>query len=279
MRKQLQSFCNSSWKGLLGTCLMVLAMLFTTGASAQCADDNVQFGTSTLTCDGVPVTLTTCIFGGEYRAVNVLAGNEYTFSTCGDSDFDTMITVYDSGGSVLASNDDFCGLQSQVTFIATSTEQIRVLIDEFFCADNTTCMTLVGSCVPSIIGDPPVITCPMDITLTASPNTCGAVVGFTPPLVTDTEDDPDPVAVQTAGPASGSEFPVGVTTVEFSATDSDGNTVTCSFNVTITDDEAPMAVCQDITVQLDASGQYVMVASEIDGGSTDNCAIASIAVG
>ncbi|MCH9661197.1 MAG: HYR domain-containing protein, partial [Bacteroidetes bacterium] len=126
---------------------------------------------------------------------------------------------------------------------------------------------------------PPTITCPMDIVLNASPNTCGAVVGFTPPLVTDNEDDPAPAPVQTAGPASGSEFPVGVTTVEFSATDSNGATSTCSFTVTINDAEAPMAVCQDITVQLDASGQYVMVASEIDGGSTDNCAIASIAVG
>ncbi|WP_461305453.1 proprotein convertase P-domain-containing protein, partial [Aureisphaera sp.] len=128
------------------------------------------------------------------------------------------------------------------------------------------------------LGDPPMMTCPMDVTTTASTGVCGAVVAFPPPLVTDPDGDLDTV-VQTMGPASGSEFPVGSTVVEFTATDLAGNTATCSFTVTVTDDEAPMAVCMDITVQLDANGEYVLTPTEIDGGSTDNCGIASLEVG
>ncbi|MDC8005471.1 HYR domain-containing protein [Aureisphaera galaxeae] len=128
------------------------------------------------------------------------------------------------------------------------------------------------------LGDPPMMTCPLDVTTTASAGVCGAVVAFPPPLVTDPDGDLDTV-VQTMGLPSGSEFPVGTTTVEFTATDLAGNVSTCSFTVTVTDDEAPNAVCMDITVQLDANGEYVLVPSEIDGGSTDNCAIASLEVG
>ena len=40
----------------------------------------------------------------------------------------------------------------------------------------------------------------------------------------------------------------------------------------------PVAVCQDITVELDASGIATITAADVDGGSTDNCGIASLAV-
>ena len=60
--------------------------------------------------------------------------------------------------------------------------------------------------------------------------------------------------VQTAGIASGSEFPVGTTTNTFEVTDASGNMATCSFDVTVTDNEEPVVVCQDITLYLDENG-------------------------
>jgi hypothetical protein len=41
--------------------------------------------------------------------------------------------------------------------------------------------------------------------------------------------------------------------------------------VTIGDSEAPMAMCQNVTVQLDASGNATLAASAVDNGTTDNC--------
>jgi hypothetical protein len=53
--------------------------------------------------------------------------------------------------------------------------------------------------------------------------------------------------------------------------DFQGNTGTCTADVTVKDDVDPVAVCKDITVQLDATGNYTLSAGEIDNGSTDNC--------
>lgn len=81
---------------------------------------------------------------------------------------------------------------------------------------------------------------------------------------------------QIEGLPSGSVFPVGTTTNTFVAEDESGNTDTCSFVITVEDTEDPVAVCQDITVQLDATGNVSITGADIDGGSTDNCAIASL---
>ncbi len=43
--------------------------------------------------------------------------------------------------------------------------------------------------------------------------------------------------------------------------------------ITVIDNTAPTAVCNDITVQLDSTGVATITAADIDGGSTDNCGI------
>jgi hypothetical protein len=98
-------------------------------------------------------------------------------------------------------------------------------------------------------------------------------------LVTITWTGGAPVLVtqsDVTGLSSGSSFPVGTTTLEYTATDDSGNTDVCTFTVTVNDNEAPNAVCQPFTVQLDAAGNGSLIAANIDGGSTDNCAIATI---
>ncbi|WP_432410226.1 HYR domain-containing protein [Rasiella sp. SM2506] len=81
------------------------------------------------------------------------------------------------------------------------------------------------------------------------------------------------ILTQTSGLPSGSEFPVGTTTNTFEVTDPSGNIGSCSFDVTVNDTEAPVAVCMDITIQLDATGNATIIAADVDGGSTDNCAV------
>jgi hypothetical protein len=63
----------------------------------------------------------------------------------------------------------------------------------------------------------------------------------------------------------------GANTVTLTATDATGNSSTCTSTVTVLDTIAPTAVCQDITVYLDAAGNASIVAADIDGGSSDNC--------
>ncbi len=58
--------------------------------------------------------------------------------------------------------------------------------------------------------------------------------------------------IQTAGLPSGDTFPIGTTTNTFVAYDAQGNNSTCSFDVTITDNTAPVA---DVTNLLDVTAQ------------------------
>ena len=127
---------------------------------------------------------------------------------------------------------------------------------------------------------------------------CSNIFGWTRPLdgppdaldcsgpltVTEVVTGPDPSAIEAAiGPyVPGSmviaDFPVGVTTITYTFEDTEGNSDTRTVTVTITDNEPPVAVCQDITVQLDGSGNASITAGDIDNGSDDNCGIASMSV-
>ncbi|MEZ5006911.1 MAG: hypothetical protein R2753_02035 [Chitinophagales bacterium] len=58
-------------------------------------------------------------------------------------------------------------------------------------------------------------------------------------------------------------------------TDNNNNVSTCTATVTVEDNVAPVATCQDVTVQLDASGNGSTTATAVDNGSSDACGIAS----
>ncbi|WP_299148130.1 HYR domain-containing protein [uncultured Dokdonia sp.] len=106
---------------------------------------------------------------------------------------------------------------------------------------------------------------------------CGAVITYEGPF-TNQECFPGSTLTQTAGFASGSAFPLGTTTNTFEVDDGAGNIITCSFDVTITDDVAPDVVCQDITIQLDETGSASILASDIDGGTADNCTDVTLSI-
>jgi gliding motility-associated-like protein len=71
---------------------------------------------------------------------------------------------------------------------------------------------------------------------------------------------------------------VGPNTVILTVTDVNGNANTATAQVTVIDNIAPIMATQDITVYLDATGMAVITDTDIDNGSTDNCAIQSYSV-
>jgi gliding motility-associated-like protein len=71
---------------------------------------------------------------------------------------------------------------------------------------------------------------------------------------------------------------IGTNTVTLTVTDVNGNSNTGTATVTVQDNVPPIVVTQDITIQLDASGNASITATQIDNGSTDNIAIASMSL-
>lgn len=131
--------------------LTLILVINSLAVRSQCAQNNTLIGTVTPPCPGTSTT--SCINGGQYINVNVVAGNEYTFSTCGNTAFDTQITVY-NGATVIGYNDDDCGTQSTVTWTATFTGVVSVLVDEYNCSNTGLCTDLDVTCaLPIQIGN------------------------------------------------------------------------------------------------------------------------------
>ena len=114
---------------------------------------------------------------------------------------------------------------------------------------------------------PPTITCPASITQSNDANQCGGVVTYPPPTVTDNS----PGATASCSPASGSIFPVGVTTVTCTATDVGGNHATCSFTVTVRDTQAPTITCPANITAPNTPGQCSASVNPGTATATDNC--------
>ncbi len=63
-----------------------------------------------------------------------------------------------------------------------------------------------------------------------------------------------------------------------SATDSHGNTDSCSTTITIVDTMAPNLVCQELTIALDQNGTASITANDVIESVTDNCQVETTAV-
>lgn len=134
---------------------LILAASVGAVASGQCTNNNVLTGAAvTPNCPGT--TTIPCVQGGQYALINVVNGNTYTFSTCTAS-FDTQITLFNNaGGGSLGYNDDACGpigFQSSLTWTASYTGQLRVLVDLYNCLNNTTCAPVTITCTTPPAGD------------------------------------------------------------------------------------------------------------------------------
>ena len=122
--------------------------------------------------------------------------------------------------------------------------------------------------------EPPVITCPVDFTVSNDEGDCGAVVNYANPIAAD--NCPGYTIELTEGLPSGSVFPVGTTTVEFTITDDAGNVTTCDFDVTVEDTEGPEVTCPaavEVPTSTGDLGDCAIVIPDLTGGAvaTDNC--------
>ena len=119
---------------------------------------------------------------------------------------------------------------------------------------------------------PIILNCPTNITRTSDEGNCTANVSWTEPTAADN-------CTSSAGLiwgksyTPGTEFPVGVTTVTYTAKDEANNiSEECSFTVTVTDDQKPiLSGCPVDIVINNSNGLCTGVATWIEPIATDNC--------
>jgi len=118
----------------------------------------------------------------------------------------------------------------------------------------------------------PSITCPGDITVSTAPGYCTRVVNNIDPVIVPlnaavSHTISGPFSGNYVGSASGTSFPAGVSTVVYSLRDYPG--YTCSFTVTVVDNESPVISCPvnlNLGCEKEIPPLYLSIAS-----ATDNC--------
>lgn len=178
---------------------------------------------------------------------------------------------------------DNCGIKfiiNNITGIANAnaTYPVGTTTIEWIVEDDNGNFVKCYTDVTVVDDEDPTIACSGDIIVDTDYNQCGAQVTINSPTVADncgiatiTND------FNNTSDASGF-YPVGNTTVNWTVTDIHGNTANCSQIITVEDNEDPTAVCQNITVALDASGNISITAADVDNGSDDACGIANMVV-
>lgn len=175
------------------------------------------------------------------------------------------------------------------TYVSLATITIPCIADRFlartFQFENTTAhrfyrINFTGNCNPSniiqvadvqlfpTIGTPPALTCPSNLLIPNTMGQCDGVATFE--ISSEDMEDGTLTTTQILGLPSGSTFPLGATDMVFSTTDSDNNTTSCNFIVTVEDTEAPVLDCPlDMTINIDPGETTAIVNYVV--ASSDNC--------
>ena len=123
----------------------LFAVSFFSISHAQCVCTS-QYPLGNMTPTTVWSTINTLMYAGDYAVVNVTAGNTYEFSTCAANGsnvtYDSELTLLSDQQQLLAYNDDFCGIQSFVSWVATYTGTVQIHLTEYYlgagCYTNST---------------------------------------------------------------------------------------------------------------------------------------------
>jgi extracellular elastinolytic metalloproteinase len=119
--------------------------------------------------------------------------------------------------------------------------------------------------------NPTLTNCPEDMNVNAQTGYCSAYIEWTDP----TPDDNCGLLDFSSTHTNGSNFGVGVHNVVITATDNAENSTTCSFTITVTDNQVPNITCPSNAMRGTNEGvcKYTINAAEFNATASDNCGI------
>ncbi|MEA3495656.1 MAG: HYR domain-containing protein [Bacteroidota bacterium] len=149
------------------------------------------------------------------------------------------------------------GLESGAIFPPGTTRVTYLVTDSYGNKDSCSFDVTVNDNIK------PTLSCSNDINKNNDKGDCGAVVTYSVPVVND--NCPGAIVTQIEGLGSGSFFPVGKTMEKYFVEDNSGNKDTCSFTITVNDNEKPKINCIN---NIESCEQIVLFNTPV---FTDNC--------
>jgi len=253
------------------------------GSSDACGIGGMSVSPACFTCADVganAVTLTVVDVNGNESSCTAIVTVE---DTVGPDAVCTSITVQlDENGTASITPDqvdggssDACGIAGMTvnpnTFDCTNVGPNPVLLTVTDVNGNASeceaIVTVEDNVAPSCVAQ--------DITIQLDDSGAASI---TPDQVDGGSSDACGIRGVDASPLNFTCDNIGANTVTLTVIDNNGNTSTCEATVTVEDNVDPVAVCQDITVTLDETGNATITGEDVNGNSTDNCGIASYSV-
>jgi hypothetical protein len=260
---------------------LITGSMIDNGSTDNCSIASLEANPDTFTCadvsSPVPVTLTVTDTAGNMAtamAMVTVEDIEPPVAVCQDITLQLDVSGnasiipadVDGGSSVSCGAASLSIDQSSFTCADIGTSNVVLTVtNSSGLTSNCTAVVTVEDTVP------PVVIC-QDITIQLDN---GGNASITVNDIDNGSSDICGIASRTLDVTNFSCADVGVNSVTLTVTDSNGNSSICVATVTVEDTIAPQAVCQNITVPLDASGQATISAMDVDGGSTDFCGITS----
>ena len=144
------------------------------------------------------------------------------------------------------------------------------------CSSSATYSIDINDAIAPVMG-----TCPSNIVVGNTNNQCYATVNWTVPTATDNCNNVQ--VVRSSGSAPGSSFAVGTTqTIQYTASDYGGNSVSCTFTVTVNDTQLPTLSCPSGTLTFGTDDNfcaYTNNSTALNATGSDNCALKTGAAG
>ncbi|PVX45014.1 putative secreted protein (Por secretion system target) [Flavobacterium sp. 103] len=243
------------------TSVSIIASDVNDGSHDNCAIQSMSVSPNSFTCLNVgpnTVTLTVTDTNGKVNTGTAIVTVKDTIKPV-ISNMPANKTVNLSGGNCSAlvkwnapSAADNCGVASLVSSDETFNENGSTLLGSgthtiIYTATDVNGNTETASFIITVIDNvaPTITNCPSNITVNNENNICGARVFYIQPNVNDCNGATLSInnnGIDNNSYLSGNIFPVGTTTVIWTATDGSANhnQSSCSFTVTVIDNQAPV---------------------------------------
>jgi hypothetical protein len=210
-------------------------------------------------------------FGGTGRLTTQLVLSE------GSNDitiYTTQMTVKNTSNFVTQGIENLIGTMSAYDSVTNpTTGKVSRRVRNFFSLTND---AVRFSLISSKDEQAPSITPPADVTVGNDPGLASAVVAVGSPVASDDCSEVTVTSARSDNKALNDPYPVGVTTITWTATDAAGNSASATQTVTVLDVEAPVFDAgAHSTIEVDATSPSGAVVT-YGVGVTDNVAVTSL---